>query len=465
MIFYSLSKKLYKSNGVTVKQIQKKREKLFAIKDVEQAIKEMNKFLKKRPMDTAVRLRLALRLISSDTQRLSNMAKAENHLRVVTALDPKNEIAFFHLGLAIQTQGKRGSKKFFKKAIKIKSNYEAAHYTLSKEYFIENKFDKAAIHLKKALELAPENKIYQKEYDDLKLVLKKYMSKNKQFKANRWPVMHSDFSNLSEAITKYIVPELEDMPTILNKKSNVVTLGSCFAGNLARVLRKQNVNAENITIGEYINSTYANKTFLNWVNGTLNDEHLSQKMELIFEQEASYYKNLIMNADILIFTLGVAPAFFDRSSKKFVMPRASQLSLGALKTKYEFRTTTVEENTENLDEIIQILKDLSGNKKIILTLSPVPLSVTFEKKSAVIADCLSKSVLRSSIENVIQKNNQDIYYWPSFEIVRWIGSYRGDGYGQDDGSSHHVSEAYIDKIISTFINAFGDEEFINFSKC
>lgn len=442
-----------------MKNISEKIEKAFLIQDKAEAIKYIRKLLKKFPTNIKLRLKLALLLISSDNQKLSSMAEAEDHLKIVVALSPKNEIALFHLGIAIQTQGKKNSDIFFKKAIKIDSQHIDSHYALAKIYYEKNKLKKSKSHFEKLLKLRPNDKIYKKEYEDLLVIIEANQKSTKKSKANRWPVMCSDFFNLSEAIEKYILPDMQNIPKILTTKSNVVTLGSCFAGNLARVLRKNDVNAENITIGEYINSTYANRVFLEWVSEEVIDENLSTKMSYLFVNESSYYKKLIENAEIIIFTLGVAPAFFDRKTNNFVMPRASQLSMGALKTKYHFRTTTVEENTENLEIIIKILRKLSKNKKIILTLSPVPLSVTFEKQSAVIADCLSKSVLRSSIENVIRDKEDFIYYWPSFEIVRWIGSYKGDAYGQEDGTSHHVSEEYIDEIIGSFIKTFGDDSF------
>jgi len=55
------------------------------------------------------------------------------------------------------------------------------------------------------------------------------------------------------------------------------------------------------------------------------------------------------------------------------------------------------------------------NKKIIFTLSPIPMAFTFSENDVVVANRYSKSLLRSSIENFI--DNKNVFYFPSFEIV------------------------------------------------
>ena len=51
-----------------------------------------------------------------------------------------------------------------------------------------------------------------------------------------------------------------------------------------------------------------------------------------------------------------------------------------------------------------------------------------------------------------------VHYWPSFEIVRWIGAHTGPVFGIDDGAQFHVSEALIGRITSQFIETFKVEE-------
>ena len=72
------------------------------------------------------------------------------------------------------------------------------------------------------------------------------------------------------------------------------------------------------------------------------------------------------------------------------------------------------------------------------------------------ADCLSKATLRVAVEQLLQ-NVDDCIYWPSFEIVRWLGTYIPGMYGDEDGSTRHVSERVVRTIIRSFLQTYGEE--------
>jgi hypothetical protein len=85
---------------------------------------------------------------------------------------------------------------------------------------------------------------------------------------------------------------------------------------------------------------------------------------------------------------------------------------------------------------------------------------TTEFYSAITADCLSKSTLRLACHEVCAKR-PDIIYWPSFEIVRWLGVHytRPDRpvFGHEDGIARHVSNWVVDMIIDLFIQHHSPE--------
>ncbi len=164
---------------------------------------------------------------------------------------------------------------------------------------------------------------------------------------------------------------------------------------------------------------------------------------------------MFRTCDVFILTLGVAPAFFDRETGAFVLPRPTALNSRALAEKYRFRTTSVQENVDNVCYQLSFLRKLNPGAKIVITESPVPLHMTFEFKSAVVADCLSKSTLRVAADQIVNHSGfRDIYYWPSFEVFRWVGSHRGGVYAVDDGASWHVSEAAVDVVVQAFVETF-----------
>jgi hypothetical protein len=162
---------------------------------------------------------------------------------------------------------------------------------------------------------------------------------------------------------------------------------------------------------------------------------------------------------VLILTLGVAPCFFDRETGAFgfVTGQLSPAVQRHLMSRYEMRMTSVAENVENIHAILASASRLAERPpKVVLTVSPVPLQATNEFHSAVIADCLSKSTLRLASHQAISETPEgQVVYWPSFEIVRWLGVHFGPAhplvYGADDTNSRHVSQWLVDLIVDLFL--------------
>ena len=99
------------------------------------------------------------------------------------------------------------------------------------------------------------------------------------------------------------------------------------------------------------------------------------------------------------------------------------------------------------------MRALNPNVKIVITVSPVPLKTTFEFKSAMQADCISKSTLRVVAHEFVTKH-PDVVYWPSFEVVRWLGGHVGPYYGTDDDSALHIGDDVVKAITDLFIEHY-----------
>ena len=153
----------------------------------------------------------------------------------------------------------------------------------------------------------------------------------------------------------------------------------------------------------------------------------------------------------------IAPAHFHKETGEFMMSRGGHTSRAAMFRHSNFRTTTVQENVDNLLYIMNAVRQISPDITCLLTVSPVPMNATNEFKSAIMADCVSKSTLRVAINEVMNKNLSRVLYWPSFEMVRWFGGHAGRVFGNDDGSSHHPDIALINTIMDSFIDTFGDD--------
>ena len=261
----------------------------------------------------------------------------------------------------------------------------------------------------------------------------------------------------SSDLTNHIAVDLNREPKFISKTTRFFTMGSCFARNLAKSLRNSGYMAQHMEISEYINTTFANRVFVDWLRGVEIDPAIRDRIAELLPAGWSKENMLqiIKVADVFILTLGVAPAFFDRATGDFVLPRPSALNSRVLAEKYRYRTTSVQENVDNVLYLIDFVRSVSPGIKIIVTVSPVPLLASFEYESAVQADCLSKSTMRLVAHEVVNNSNvSDIIYWPSFEVFRWAGSNASNFYAADDGAAWHVTEEKVAGTIKAFVDMF-----------
>ena len=117
-----------------------------------------------------------------------------------------------------------------------------------------------------------------------------------------------------------------------------------------------------------------------------------------------------------------------------------------------FERLSFDDVCEYLNKIINIINK-KDKKKIIFTVSPIPLNFTFTDQDIVIANRYSKSILRSAVEKFI--NNKNIFYFPSFEIVQdcvgWPKSFKDD-------KRHVKVEVFKEFIAPKFIESFTNFE-------
>jgi hypothetical protein len=116
------------------------------------------------------------------------------------------------------------------------------------------------------------------------------------------------------------------------------------------------------------------------------------------------------------------------------------------------RTPPVAETKAVIREVLALLRILNPMARLYVTISPVPLIGTAELSSAIIADCVSKTTLRAALHELLQESaTADTHYWPSFEIVRWLGAHTTlPAFGADDNASRHVSNWLVEMIVDRF---------------
>jgi hypothetical protein len=170
------------------------------------------------------------------------------------------------------------------------------------------------------------------------------------------------------------------------------------------------------------------------------------------EAEQQSYKATFEQADGFVLTIGLAEVWSDRETGGVFWRGVPKGMFD--EARHECRLTTVFENEENLAEIIRLLNRHCGEKPIIVTLSPVPLKATTRDVSCITADCVSKSILRVAIDGLMRRGLPNVHYWPSFEIVKWLGCHLPVAMYGDDGNTRHVSRRAVELILDRFITHY-----------
>ena len=279
--------------------------------------------------------------------------------------------------------------------------------------------------------------------------------------ANHYPKRTRLFDDLPGLIHDWVVPGHAPPAGMLRLDDSIVTLGSCFARELREHLNDQGVSARNLWIPAGLNNTFAILDFISWcVTGeqtgrgfrydTTDDGEIRDWTP---EAEAESYLRWIRETDAFVFTFGLAEVWQDTETGQ-VFWRGVPEELYET-DRHVFRLTTVEENETNIEQIIALIRSVNPNAPIVLTLSPVPLVATFRDMTCITADCVSKSVLRVALDRVFSRSPENVYYWPSFEVVRWAGGHLASrAYGTDDKNARNVSRYLVAEIVQAFVEIF-----------
>ena len=153
----------------------------------------------------------------------------------------------------------------------------------------------------------------------------------------------------------------------------------------------------------------------------------------------------LRKCEVFILTLGMTEAwvFADSELATSTSPIFGDATL------VRHRNLTVEDNVRELERIYELFAKHNPEAKIITTVSPVPLNSTFNKdQHVVVANGLSKSILRVALEQFSQAHPENVYYFPSYEIVT-MGT--RDPWEID---ARHVSAAAVERAMRQFQRQF-----------
>jgi hypothetical protein len=156
----------------------------------------------------------------------------------------------------------------------------------------------------------------------------------------------------------------------------------------------------------------------------------------------------LRSADVVIITLGLNEVWLDRKSGIYLNATPSVFSTRKDPERYVLEVTDAAQNTACLERIFQRLKLLNPNVRVVISVSPVPMSVTFSGEDIAVANMGSKSTLRAAA-GAFAARHDDVDYFPSYEMVSLTA--RATAYGED---CLHVSDAVVRQVMHAFLDEY-----------
>ncbi|KOG87483.1 GSCFA domain-containing protein [Streptomyces varsoviensis] len=240
----------------------------------------------------------------------------------------------------------------------------------------------------------------------------------------------------------------------------VLTAGSCFARHIGRALRERGMNWRDaepappgLTEAERTARHYGVFSFrtgniytaamlrqwLSWAHGE------SAPPDEVWSEDGRFYdpfrpavepaghataeealaarrstleavRGAVAGAGVLVFTLGLTEAWRDRATGVVhpVCPGTVRGSYDA--ERYAFHNFTFAEVYDDLSAAVELARAANPRLRVLLTVSPVPLTATATGGHALTATTYSKSVLRA-VAGQLALERGHVDYFPAYELV------------------------------------------------
>ena len=160
------------------------------------------------------------------------------------------------------------------------------------------------------------------------------------------------------------------------------------------------------------------------------------------ESHITAAREVFLKSEVMIITLGLNECweFIPDGSVFSMSPRTAEL-MGLVRPK----VLTVQENVENIQAFIDIIREHNPAMKLIISVSPIPFVATVRSQDhhVVEANTHSKAVLRVAADELVRAN-KDVFYFPSYELVTTCME---NPWAEDQ---RHVSRETVAKVMGMF---------------
>jgi hypothetical protein len=126
-------------------------------------------------------------------------------------------------------------------------------------------------------------------------------------------------------------------------------------------------------------------------------------------------REMFATAGVFVFTLGLTESWHDTATGR-ALPVCPGLYSDDETLKYHFHNYSYAEVDAAMDRFTEGFSAVNPTAKILLTVSPVPLTATYTDDHVLVATMHSKSVLRVVCSSQTERHANS-YYFPSYEMI------------------------------------------------
>ncbi len=274
---------------------------------------------------------------------------------------------------------------------------------------------------------------------------------------------------------------LEVRPSFqIGPDDRIFVIGSCFAREIDTALTRAGFHVGGGSVGNKYNNfsmlqslawTLDAATFHEGLIAEMNDNQWFDGHRHPVEYHASptaavrahrelleRVRDALNDADVIIITLGLVEAWRDKAAAAW-LNCTPPTNVCDYVNRYECIRTT---HGQNLDALLQIFELLNNHKprRIVCSVSPVPLFATFTDDDVLVANAYSKATLRSVVSEAIADANgrgASTDYFPSYELATLAPRecvWR-EQHANGDSDGRHVRPEFVrDVILPAFLNRY-----------
>lgn len=156
-------------------------------------------------------------------------------------------------------------------------------------------------------------------------------------------------------------------------------------------------------------------------------------------------KEMFATCDVFVFTLGLTEAWAAAETGR-VYPVAPQIYARDDQPAAQFHNYDLSQIEAAMDQFLDRLQALNPGARVLLTVSPVPLTATYTGDHVLVATMHSKSILRVACSQLTARHDH-VFYFPSYEM---IANPFTAASAYDDDNLRSVKPAEIDKVMGFF---------------